>query len=162
MIHCPDGRRTMSMPFVHGLSTSEFGRPLGFEGAASQVRATSPSMSKAPTFTGPWNATPAFSLSRIAPVRSIVSPVRSLLIRLTILPSSAHGEPVGGSTVKQTSETLTAAPSSAQGSSDQASVTLATFMIRSIARRLVRPRIELVATNPPALSEPFSSRSAHL
>src|SRR5688500_6002860 len=66
MIHTSRGGRVTSSPMIHGITTSEFGRPFGFVGSASHPRARSPGLSNAPDFTSPTNPMPASSARRVA------------------------------------------------------------------------------------------------
>ena len=146
-IHLPAGRRVKSMPFTHGLRTSELGRPFGFAGRLSQSRAKSPGMSNAPALTSPMKAQPTFWGTFCAFVRSTGPAVKSELIRVTSLPSKRTGN-VASFRPKHTSDTRTAAPSTTHGSFAQASKMTPCFTIRSSTARLRPPRIELVATRP--------------
>lgn len=111
-------------------------------------------MSKAPPLVSPMKATPAFSFNLFAWVRSVPAAVRSALTRATSAPSSLNPEnPAPNPSI----DTRTAAPSSTQGSSAQASRSAPAAAIGSSTRRLAPPRIELVVTSParrPASASP--------
>ena len=94
-IHLSAGRLVTAMPFIHGASTSELGRPLGFAGSGSHSRAKSPGTSNGPPLVSPMKATPLFLARRRAFVRSIPA-VRSVWTASTTSPSSrrAGGDPI--------------------------------------------------------------------
>src|ERR1700733_6849286 len=82
-------RRVMSIAFTQGRTTSEFGRPFGFSGAASILRAVSASMSNGPTLVVPMKQRFAFSSSCNAEA-AFEPVVRSGLMNGTGRPSKRH------------------------------------------------------------------------
>ena len=160
MIHFPAGRRITSLPFIHGFSTSALGRPFGLAGRRNHARALSPGTSNGPPFVSPMKATPAFTASRLARVRSTPAPsrrdVRSVWISSTGTPSSrvSGGRDSSSRREKQISDTRTAAPSTTHDSSLHASKIRPAAVAACNACRFEPPRIELVATRPPRAARP--------
>ena len=117
----------------------------GLRGIPSHSLAIFPGISKFPFFDIPLKATPAFSASDTAAVRSKAA-VRSGLIRCTSRPSSRTSSP-DARREKQTSETRTAAPSRTQGSSSQASK-IAPIASDAVENATVRSSPDRIALPP--------------
>jgi hypothetical protein len=97
------------IPFRQGARTKAFDFPFGLNSFLIQSLAIVPLISNFPFFEIPFEATPSFSGSRRAVVKSVAPALRSELILLT----AWRFRFIKGSFVaaKQISETLTAAPS---------------------------------------------------
>src|SRR4051812_13870261 len=101
---------------------SLFGRQLGLSEVISQLRATSPDMSKGPYFFVPSKQTRLFSDSSRDVAKFTAPLVKSPNISLTGTPFRQTFGSTAFLRVKHTSETRIAAPSTVHSSSAQASV----------------------------------------